>query len=110
MSILYTVPITTKGANMRKLLIKADMETIRPNETGNTMTGSEIKKWREDHLIEQAALAERMGIRGATLSRIENGKVVPHFSTTRKMFAAMLEIENEQAQAEKKRKRKTRRA
>lgn len=39
------------------------------------MTPAQIKKFREDNALSQQALADKLGVDQATVSRIENGAV-----------------------------------
>jgi transcriptional regulator with XRE-family HTH domain len=51
--------------------------------------GTQVKRARERELLTQEELAERAGIGTATLNRIENDRVEPHFRTIRKIARAL---------------------
>ncbi len=51
--------------------------------------GIQVKTVRERALLNQEELAEKAGIGTATLSRIENDRVEPHFRTIRKLAKAL---------------------
>jgi transcriptional regulator with XRE-family HTH domain len=51
--------------------------------------GAQLKRQRERALLTQGELSERTGIGVPTISKIENGKVEPRFSTIRKLAHAL---------------------
>lgn len=51
--------------------------------------GTQLKKAREQALLTQEELSERAGLGVPTISRIENGRVEPHFRTIRKLAKAL---------------------
>ena len=51
--------------------------------------GTRVKRARERELLTQEELASRAGIGTATLNRIENDRVEPHFRTIRKIARAL---------------------
>jgi transcriptional regulator with XRE-family HTH domain len=52
-------------------------------------TLSPVTAWRKAAGLSQAALAERIGIRTATLNEIETGKTDPRVSTMKAIAAAL---------------------
>ena len=44
-----------------------------------------LRQLREQYLMTQRAVAERAGITVTTLSRIENGKTIPSFTTLQRL-------------------------
>ena len=51
--------------------------------------GAQLKKARERALLTQEELATRADLGVPTISRIENGRVEPHFRTIRKLAKAL---------------------
>jgi transcriptional regulator with XRE-family HTH domain len=51
--------------------------------------GAQLKKARERALLTQEELAVRAELGVPTISRIENGRVEPHFRTIRKLAKAL---------------------
>ncbi len=51
--------------------------------------GAQLRKARERALLTQEELAARADLGVPTISRIENGRVEPHFRTIRKLAKAL---------------------
>ena len=51
--------------------------------------GAQLRRAREGALLTQGELADRAGVGLPTISRIENGRVEPHFRTIRKLAKAL---------------------
>ena len=51
--------------------------------------GKRLKEIREQALLTQQELADDAGLQFATISRIENDHVDPHFSTIKKLAKAL---------------------
>ena len=51
--------------------------------------GAQLRKVRERALLTQEELAARADLGVPTISRIENGRVEPHFRTIRKLAKAL---------------------
>ena len=51
--------------------------------------GAQLRRARERALLTQEELADRAGLAIPTISRIENGRVEPHFRTIRKLAKAL---------------------
>ena len=51
--------------------------------------GAQLRRARERALLTQEELSDRAGLGVPTISRIENGRVEPHFRTIRKLAKAL---------------------
>jgi transcriptional regulator with XRE-family HTH domain len=51
--------------------------------------GAQLRRARERALLTQEELADRAGLAIPTISRIENGRVEPHFRSIRKLAKAL---------------------
>lgn len=51
--------------------------------------GANLKRERESRVLTQKMLADQSGVGYPTISRIENDRVDPHFSTIRKLAEAL---------------------
>ena len=48
-----------------------------------------LREMREARLLTQQELADKSGVGVATIIRVENGQVAPHFGTLRKLAVAL---------------------
>jgi XRE family transcriptional regulator, regulator of sulfur utilization len=54
-------------------------------QTGMVKIGDNVRRYRQREALTQAELAEKAGIAGGTLSRIERNHSDPHMTTIRKL-------------------------
>src|SRR5262245_38949692 len=56
-----------------------------PTSGPRTDWPTQIRRFRRQHLVKQAALAEMLGVDQATVSRWEAGQIMPSFSIQRRL-------------------------
>lgn len=82
----------TDIAALRTARAESDGESTLPADLlTNVFAGSmhPLTAWREASSLTIAALADRTGVRPATISEIENGKVDPRYSTVKALADAL---------------------